>query len=203
MDLCSHPMPTNPIPSMTINTTLSDGPDEFLTLPIASTNVSPELPEVPLPPLPPMTTIPTHALLSRKRSLNDGPFSNSSDVPLFSSDDAYPSLENYDSHRSKRQYRGTWWGENRGADQKSGSSAGGPLTASRVQRKREFKRAVDSGVWMNSDDMSTDSEPEGLESWGRGERRLDEMAELSEAQLVAYKHVQKCVEDGIEVVDLR
>ena len=62
---------------------------------------------------------------------------------------------------------------------------------------------------MNSDEMSTESETEGESTmglgrnWVRGERRVDEMAELSEAQLVAYKHVQKCVEDGIEVIDLR
>lgn len=68
----------------------------------------------------------------------------SSDPPLFSSDDLPAGLENYSSHRSKRQYQGPWWD---GRSGREGDHSNDP-----IQQKREFKRNIDSGVWMGSDD---------------------------------------------------
>jgi len=68
----------------------------------------------------------------------------SSDPPLFSSDDLPASSENYTHRRKKRRYPGTWWGA---------QACGRNDQAVEVsRRKREFKRAVDSGVWMGSED---------------------------------------------------
>ncbi|KAI9819141.1 MAG: hypothetical protein M1827_007297 [Pycnora praestabilis] len=76
--------------------------------------------------------------------------SNSSDPPLFSSDD-YPGLEDNEEYpRKKRRYRGTWWGEELpGRDD---------ATAKKDRVKKPFTRCVDSGVWMNSDETESESE---------------------------------------------
>ncbi|KAL8967000.1 MAG: hypothetical protein Q9183_003116 [Haloplaca sp. 2 TL-2023] len=95
-----------------------------------------------------------------KRSFEDLCFGNSSDAPIFSSDILDATWENYATPPSpkesaseqpkphKRYRRGTCWD----------SSAQGTQTASRnsppVTRstsKRQFKRNIDSGVWMGSD----------------------------------------------------
>jgi hypothetical protein len=73
----------------------------------------------------------------------------SSDPALFSSDDIpSSSLENYrgqpqPENSKKRRYRGTWWGE----------------MAMEVKKKRaDFreKRNLDSGIWMGSDESSSE-----------------------------------------------
>ncbi|KAL9024333.1 MAG: hypothetical protein Q9196_006593 [Gyalolechia fulgens] len=84
---------------------------------------------------------------SRKRDLDDEAIGNSSDTPLFSSDDLPASSENYVEHRKKRQRKRTWWDHFKPEYQ--------PIV--RQRSKREFKRNLDSGVWMGSD---TDVEEE-------------------------------------------
>ncbi|KAL8649677.1 MAG: hypothetical protein Q9226_005475 [Calogaya cf. arnoldii] len=86
-----------------------------------------------LPPLLPADT--------RKRSLEDESIGNSSDTPLFSSDDHPASAENYLEPHSKRQRKGPWWGSRSETQE----------LIIRNKSKREFKRNIDSGVWMGSD----------------------------------------------------
>ncbi|OKL60639.1 hypothetical protein UA08_04269 [Talaromyces atroroseus] len=101
----------------------------------------------------------------------------SSDPALFSSDDIpSSSLENYHGqqqqhidHSRKRRYRGTWWGE----------------MAKETKRKRadfKQKRNLDSGVWMGSDESSSDclllSEASSCEefmasAWGRQKQQVE------------------------------
>lgn len=111
--------------------------------------------EVPLPPLRSVrhrspAKSPEHLFRKPKRLSSRLSQSSlpSSDPALFSSDDIpSSSLENYDGqqveHSRKRRYRGTWWGE----------------MAKEVKRKRadfKEKRNMDSGVWMGSDESSSD-----------------------------------------------
>lgn len=111
--------------------------------------------EVPLPPLRSIrhrspAKAPEHLFRKPKRLSSRLSQSSlpSSDPALFSSDDIpSSSLENYNGqqieHSRKRRYRGTWWGE----------------MAKEVKRKRadfKEKRNMDSGVWMGSDESSSD-----------------------------------------------
>ncbi|KUL91486.1 hypothetical protein ZTR_01477 [Talaromyces verruculosus] len=111
--------------------------------------------EVPLPPLRSIrhrspAKAPEHLFRKPKRLSSRLSQSSlpSSDPALFSSDDIpSSSLENYNGqqieHSRKRRYRGTWWGE----------------MAEEVKRKRadfKEKRNMDSGVWMGSDELSSD-----------------------------------------------
>lgn len=111
--------------------------------------------EVPLPPLRSIrhrspTKAPEHLFRKPKRLSSRLSQSSlpSSDPALFSSDDIpSSSLENYNGqqieHPRKRRYRGTWWGE----------------MVEEVKRKRadfKEKRNMDSGVWMGSDESSSD-----------------------------------------------
>src|SRR5205809_3158139 len=95
------------------------------------------------PTLPPLRrSVMSFAPRSRKRHLEIDP-ADSSDPPMFSSDDILcSSTEDYQNGRRKRQYKGTWWGE------EARGSADEDLVA---RPKREFKRDLDSGVWMGSD----------------------------------------------------
>ncbi|EED20170.1 Leucine Rich Repeat domain protein [Talaromyces stipitatus ATCC 10500] len=111
--------------------------------------------EVPLPPLRSIrhrspAKAPEHPFRKPKRLSSRLSQSSlpSSDPALFSSDDIpSSSLENYYGqqleHSRKRRYRGTWWGE----------------MAKDAKRKRadfKEKRNLDSGVWMGSDESSSD-----------------------------------------------
>ncbi|KAL8810568.1 MAG: hypothetical protein Q9223_007728, partial [Gallowayella weberi] len=85
----------------------------------------------------------------RKRSLEDDQFGNSSDTPLFSSDDHPASFENYQEPYRKRQRKGPWW-----------VLQNGETSPVRTKGKREFTRNIDSGVWMGSDqDPDLEDEP--------------------------------------------
>jgi len=161
--------------------------------------------------------------LSRKRTREEV-YSNSSDPPIFSSDDLPPGLENYSTHRQKRQLQGPWWWTPSGQHQKS--SEGG------VRQKREFKRNMDSGVWMNSDDTEADGRSDLVEETTtkaaeNESHKGDEMdngtngqipdddhqalkddaahfqlSRMDLAQKFAMFHVLREVEEGHEVYDL-
>ncbi|KAL8936388.1 MAG: hypothetical protein Q9216_004962 [Gyalolechia sp. 2 TL-2023] len=117
--------------------------DAFIPPRLADSSSLPNLPAISsLPPFLPSC--------SRKRDLEDETLGNSSDTPLFSSDDLPASSENYLEHRSKRQRKRTWWDHFKPEYQ--------PLVQQRS--KREFKRNFDSGVWMGSDtDVEDDLHP--------------------------------------------
>ena len=137
----------------------------------------------------------------RKRSRDDV-LSTSSDPPLFSSDDLQPALENYGPSRKKRQYRGPWW-----------SAKEQRTNARKIGGKREFKRNLDSAVWMGSDDTESGQESEAFTEEQSGEsantphRDKDAATQqredlLLQQQKIAASQVQRCVEEGIEIVDL-
>ena len=171
------------------------------SLPNGPSDQSTEQADPALPPLALPNPRPHPSLLRSKRSRDD-PFSNSSDPPIFSSDDAPSGLENYSFHRSKRQYRGTWWGEKLEPEQ---TIAGAPS-----RKKRGLKRTIDSGVWMASDDTNTDTDGEaGLDlektlyaSRAKKSEPINAMPQLSQAQLDASQYIQQCVDKGVEVIDL-
>ena len=157
------------------------------------------------------TQWPQFPSLGRKRTRDDIP-SYSSDPPMFSSDDLPPGLENYDSHRSKKQYQGPWWGNR--------------LDCPPIRKKREFKRNIDSAVWMDSDETETTDDDDldieaafssGLSRTGKIGNKMqleipsqDSYSLLQPdlpgpeelAQREAARIVQDCVDDGCEVIDL-
>lgn len=85
---------------------------------------------------------------SRKRSRHDYEVT-SSDPPLFSSDDLpSSSIENYTSQRNKPQYESAWWGSRHQTSDRP------------IKQKRQFKRNMDSGVFMSD---GTESSFSGFE----------------------------------------
>ena len=172
---------------------------------------------------------PQIGVFGSKRSREDS-FVDSSDPPLFSSDDASASIENYDDKRKKRQYRGTWWGEKLDKSIQTVMD----IDVVKPQRKREFKRNIDSAVWMGSDDTDPDitvdldvelasyetlqkslGELDSTDRYGAGgprswtvpefpywQQQPRDLTEFHTAQRDAYMHVESCVETGKEVIDL-
>ncbi|MCJ1381458.1 hypothetical protein MMC17_004569 [Xylographa soralifera] len=167
-----------------------------------------------------ITQRPRFPSLDRKRTRDDVP-SCSSDPPVFSSDDLPPGLENYDSHRRKRQYRGRWWENGLGCVQSNGAAP--------VRKKRDFKRNIDSAVWMGSDETETSDDgdldieadletrlPLAKPSFDNTfpnvrRKRTDSYNLLSPdpkmqpeevAQEEAARVVQELVDDGWQVIDL-
>lgn len=95
---------------------------------------------------PPSSSPRLPSLLCRKRThsdYDDEPLtSTSSDPALFSSDEQTPGAEDYeaDGRRrkgKKRHYKGSWWDHR--------------VTAGRPEKKREFQRNFDSGIFMGSE----------------------------------------------------
>ncbi|KAL8761668.1 MAG: hypothetical protein Q9184_002227, partial [Pyrenodesmia sp. 2 TL-2023] len=167
-----------------------------------------------LPSYPSTFTPPTY--YNRKRDIDEG-IDNSSDTPIFSSDDLPPSAENYFGHRQKRQRRGPWWDH---ADEKS-------LRITRQKPKRKFKRNFDSGVWMGSDSSSesldltapeiiwtteslrdlalrTTEEPHTFDGpvfpyWDDQPPDLDYFWLVHEE---AHEYVETCMDEGADTIDL-
>lgn len=86
-------------------------------------------------------SVPPVPYSKRKRSTASHLFSDSSDVPVFSSDDD-PAVENYaEGRRNKKRFAGPWFRQ----DQQTAPypSEPGP--------KRTLQRQIDSGVFMGSD----------------------------------------------------
>ena len=168
------------------------------------------------PELPPLShkpaTQPTPTL-ARKRTIDSVLYSNSSDPPLFSSDDASVSLDNYDKPRRKKLYTGSWWSNS----QEDGTRD----RTSEKPRKRAFKWNYDSGIWMGSDDSNgADTDLASEEELGRLPLQPVQTAistkqghmsrtvkpaqafTLTSKQREALKIVQHCAEIGQEDVDL-
>jgi hypothetical protein len=179
------------------------------------------------PLLPPLQRAPPDSSRSslppfpRKRVRQDDVIS--SDPPLFSSDDLPEAAENYASERPKRLRAGPWW---TGTD---GSKAIGE----RKRRKRgQFKRNLDSGVWMGTEGTEEGSEEElgdevvqlGILSHNRAPpqnslfsqlegtaveeeqwlKGSDDLREYANdyTQESAARIIQNCLEQGKEDVDL-
>ncbi|KAI9669542.1 MAG: hypothetical protein M1817_004661 [Caeruleum heppii] len=171
--------------------------------------------ELSLPILPP--PLPATHPLTRKRCLEYDP-SSSSDPPLFSSDDHGVLLDPDESVQDgprKRRYRGTWWGA-------EPNSRKEPF---RVRTKRNFKRNMDSGVWLGSEDSQlsegessvladTPRQPSGetqtpsednvtTSAVRRASGPCERLAETQDLPtMYAERIVQRCLEEGDECIDL-
>ena len=94
------------------------------------------------------------AVLTRKRTREDylvdddlPPSATSSDPALFSGDEATPGLESYQSKRKRKMFSGSWYEHS--------------AKARKEDRRREFKRNVDSGIFMGSESETPSSDSIG------------------------------------------
>ncbi len=115
--------------------------------------------DVDLPPMPQPASRSRPALLTRKRTIEDynddvAMSAASSDPALFSSDENGPGAEDYSTKRRKKVYAGSWFQHR--------------AKANREDKKREFKRNYDSGIFMGSES----SEPPSSDSLGSLEEEL-------------------------------
>lgn len=155
----------------------------------------------------------TSALLnqwSRKRSTryyelqqdddaNSSSIHTSSDPAFFSSDET-PDAENYSGgkRRKKKTYTGTWWGERFPAAKPRGGSRRPSSSASSRKVKRKFTRNFDSGIFMNSDEGSTDLSSDS--SFGADlieeQRRADSISRYTLPQTPAKQKSKLCLSFG-------
>lgn len=119
------------------------------------------------PTLPPLPALQAGGRKKRSRRPDSPPptaHSSSSDPAIFSSDDD-PAIDNYQTlGRRKRRYVGTWYDQHPAS---SDSALGDetqlhyppPRTTKRPKpQKREFRRQLDSGVWMGTEESITDTD---------------------------------------------
>ncbi|KAI0827229.1 hypothetical protein F5Y06DRAFT_237161 [Hypoxylon sp. FL0890] len=144
---------------------------------------------------------------TRKRARDGQPslpvFSNSSDPAVFSSDDD-PGVENYTQgrHRKKR-YIGSWFQQHPTSSDSTFSEISRPPPKTR----RTFKRQLDSGVWMGSDnsvDTEDDTTPEintPAESKLQLKHARPVMA-ISPSEATAREVIQHAIDTGTQVIDL-
>lgn len=148
-------------------------------------------------------SLPPISIAKRKRCTAAHLFSDSSDVPVFSSDDD-PAVENYaNGRRTKRRFAGPWFGQ----DQQPvpGPSQTGPS-------KRTLQRQIDSGVFMGSDTSIDDVLDQVL---APPPSRLHELlqppthrplalqtAQPSPTEAAVRSKIQYCIDTGDETVDL-
>lgn len=159
-----------------------------------------------LPPMPPAAKEEGAAPVSyakRKRSVISHLFSDSSDVPVFSSDDD-PAVENYtEGRRVKKRFAGPWFSQEQ-------QTAPSPSVS--TSKKRTLQRQVDSGVFMGSD-ASIDDILEHIPapSTSRLPELIPAPAKLSlpiqpaqsfHPEVSARSKVQWCIDSGDETVDL-
>ncbi|KAL2065564.1 hypothetical protein VTL71DRAFT_3234 [Oculimacula yallundae] len=138
--------------------------------------------------------------IPRKRVRSSPPVSSD---PIFSGDED-PSADNYTQERRKRKYRGPWYRQRPEPDPGSGSQELIESEDSK-RRKRPFERQFDSGVFMGSDGTDLG---EGMEEASFGNvsalpvrQSLVEKETLSPED-IARKHIELCLEDGNEIIDL-
>lgn len=148
-------------------------------------------------------SLPPFSLSKRKRSTASHLFSDSSDVPVFSSDDD-PAVENYaEGRRTKRRFAGPWFGQ--GQQTVPGPSQSG-------SSKRTLQRQIDSGVFMGSD-TSIDEILDHLPAPSAS--RLPELvqpptqrplplqtAQSSNPEAAVRSRIQHCIDKGEEIIDL-
>ncbi|KAK3335459.1 hypothetical protein B0T19DRAFT_9295 [Cercophora scortea] len=149
----------------------------------------------------------------------------SSSDAVFSSDDD-PALDNYVHGRRKKRYVGTWYDQQPassdsadsaigdetappGSGSGSGSGSGRRMPLSRPRSRRQFKRQLDSGVWMALDEAPTDTdENDSLLELAPAMPRLalavpnPPRPMLSPEEETALGIVRRCVDEGREMVDL-
>ncbi|ELR07141.1 hypothetical protein VC83_02397 [Pseudogymnoascus destructans] len=135
----------------------------------------------------------------------------SSDPPLFSSDDD-PSAENYSDpkRRQKMRYKGPWYKQE---PDNSLSNQG------ERKVKRTLERQFDSGVWLGSDSTDDDADydflkgapvtsflanglPMAMRPSPLRSRVIIPSAQYPSQEDQARQHIQQCLEEGNEDVDL-
>ncbi|KAK3298571.1 uncharacterized protein B0H64DRAFT_78316 [Chaetomium fimeti] len=170
-----------------------------------------------LPTLPP--PLPVGDRKKRRRNLDSPPTqsSASSDPAFFSSDDD-PALDNYHHNgRRKKRYVGTWFNQQpASSDSAMGEESLPSYPPPRRNRppqpqKREFRRQLDSGVWMGTEgsltdtDDSFDLEPAAAKfpvASPRTKVLVSAPPTFSPQELAAQRIARTCVERGTEQVDL-
>lgn len=84
---------------------------------------------------------------ARAEVYDEPTLTTSSDPALFSSDEQAPGAENYtDRRRKKRTFKGSWWDRHPAREGLRKS----------IRQKREFTRNFDSGIFMGSQDESSE-----------------------------------------------
>ncbi|KAF7877189.1 hypothetical protein EAF04_000874 [Stromatinia cepivora] len=143
--------------------------------------------------------------LSRKR-VRDSPHPDSSDPPIFSSDDD-PSVEKYTQKRRKQRFRGPWFDQQLASDSALEDE---PLDRKvPIRNKRTFSKKVDSGVFMGSD--GTDVEDVEMDKGKKVSpaNHVPVPSPLKSRIIIstprdihAQRKIEKCLEDGEEYIDL-
>ena len=105
-----------------------------------------------------MTTVFRNARPARKKRDRDEWLASSSDAPLFSSDDLLASSSDLylNEHRRKRRHRGAWYKE----EQVPIDSTMQGSPPRKPRSKGPFRRNMDSGVWLGSDESTGSEEAE-------------------------------------------
>ncbi len=105
-----------------------------------------------------LTTVFRDARPASKKRDRDEWLASSSDAPLFSSDDLLASSSDLylNEHRRKRRHRGAWYKEEQVPIEST--THGSPLRKPRS--KGPFRRNMDSGVWLGSDESTGSEEAE-------------------------------------------
>lgn len=98
---------------------------------------------------------PLRRVTSKKRDISEF-FADSSDPPMFSSDDQPATVENYAQPRSKRMRRGPWFDDDIGEQQPKENEV------QKRRRRGPLRRLLDSGVWMGSDESQEAEEEEWI-----------------------------------------
>ncbi|KAI1137399.1 hypothetical protein F5Y05DRAFT_69598 [Hypoxylon sp. FL0543] len=144
---------------------------------------------------------------TRKRARDGQPslpvFSNSSDPAVFSSDDD-PGIENYTQgrHRKKR-YIGSWFQQHPASSDSTFSEISRPLPKTR----RTFKRQLDSGVWMGSDNSVDTDDDTTTDIKVPAESKLQlkharPVVTMSPGEASAREVIQGAIDTGSQVIDL-
>lgn len=126
---------------------------------------------------------------------------NSSDPAVFSSDDD-PGLDNYVEGRRKKRYIGSWFQQHL---ESPDSAFADEVARASTQTKRSLTRDFDSGVFLGSDATDGEDLMEGLEALPMP--RLPQLGNravprLSQAEMMARRKIQECLDMGLETVDL-
>ncbi|KAK0656653.1 hypothetical protein B0T16DRAFT_366218 [Cercophora newfieldiana] len=149
--------------------------------------------------------------------------STSSDPAVFSSDDD-PALDNYmhGGARRKKRYVGSWFDQQPALSESNDSAMGDEMRRPMPKpQARQFRRQLDSGVWMAQDDSTDNDEYSELDlrpakivtpSKGFAPSTVFTPSKLSSPpiqrskftvqEVHAQECIQKCIDEGTEEVDL-
>ncbi|KAM7209742.1 CCR4-NOT transcription complex subunit 6-like-B [Naviculisporaceae sp. PSN 640] len=174
----------------------------------------PTLPQLP----PPRSRAPPSFAEGRKRARGTNApsslsSSTSSDPAVFSSDDD-PALDNYVHGRRKKRYVGTWFDQQPASSDSADSAIGDDMRRPMPKPpKRQFRRQLDSGVFLGMDgstdtDESVDLEPRpsklplGAPSSPPVPLQFAVRRRISPEEQKLRDIVNSCVEEGKEEIDL-